>query len=80
MKVSNGTSGKAILQRSIREAHHQGCGHLVLRLKNKPNSYRKMYNMAKYIVKMDLYSKVQLVTIIYPNNQVKLYKRNDFKR
>lgn len=80
IKVATGKSGRAIIQRSMRKASEQGSSELLLHLTVKPNSYRRMYLMAKHILKKNWYDKIKYVTIIYPDKKVVRYDLKQIKQ
>lgn len=72
IKNAESTNGKNIIQSAIKEAKAQGVEELIIRLKNKPTSYRDMYIGFKTTL-LNRSMNIENITIILPDNSLKSY-------
>lgn len=80
IKVSDGVNGKNIAQSGMKEAGKQGANELIIHLSQKPDSYRKLYEGIRLQIKQNRCKSVKDITVIFPNDEVKIYHREQIKR
>jgi SPP1 gp7 family putative phage head morphogenesis protein len=80
IKVSETTNGKNIIQSALKEANKQGVKEVIIHLTKKPDSYRIMYGAVLNTFNQKRAKNIRIVTVIYPNNIVKSYNTDRFKK
>lgn len=80
VKVSESTNGKNIAQSSLKEASNQGAQEVIIHLKYRPDSYRLMYGAVLNTFKQGRSKNLKMITIIFPDNKVKYYNTDVFKK
>lgn len=73
VKAAQGTNGKNIMQSALKEASRQNAAELVIYLKQKPDSYRAMYDILKTTIFKNRSKNVSEVIVIYPDKSIKTY-------
>lgn len=80
IKNAEGINGKNIIQSAIKEAKAQGVEELIIRLKNKPDSYRNMLGNILFSIKEKRMGLIEEIKVIFPNNEVKSYSIERLKK
>lgn len=80
IKNAEGINGKNIIQSAIKEAKTQGVEELIIRLKNKPDSYRNMLGNTLFSIKEKRMGLIEEIKVIFPNNEVKSYSIERLKK
>lgn len=76
IKVGESEKGESVIKNALREANEQNVSELILYITKKPNSYRKMYYAVKKGLENGYYKQIELITIIFPDKNIKIYDLN----
>ena len=76
IKIAESTNAKNIIQSAMKEASKQKASEVIIHLPIKPDSYKQMYRSLRSKLNEGHYQSLEILTVIYPNNQVKIYNLN----
>lgn len=80
VKVPISTNGKNIMQGSLKEASRQGAKEIVLRIINRPDSYKSMYAAFINTIKSNRNKNIKTITVIFPDRQIRQYDVDKLRR
>ena len=76
IKIAESTNAKNIIQSAMKEPSKQKASEVIIHLPIKPDSYKQMYRSLRSKLNEGHYQSLEILTVIYPNNQVKIYNLN----